>query len=176
MAVESTGMRAPARWLAVLRLVVGTWFVKGVVTKLTIRLAWGFLPLPAASDRWVNTMPKLLAKYAADNPFPAYRTFLLETVVPDPTLYANLTALGEVFVGISLVAGLLTPLGAVVGMALTLLYGLAVQHMSSGQLGFHVMLATSMIIFFGSRAGRVWGCDAWLRTRFPNSAVTRWLT
>jgi uncharacterized membrane protein YphA (DoxX/SURF4 family) len=170
------GIRAPARWIAVFRIVVGAWFAKGVITKLTVTLAWGFLPVPAASDRWVATMPKLLAKYAAENPFPAYRAFLLDTVIPDPMLYANLTALGEAFVGISLLFGLLTPAGAVAGMALTLLYGLAVQHMSSGQLGFHVMLATSMLAFFFSRAGREWGADAWLRARFPNAAVTRWFT
>ena len=85
-------------------------------------------------------MPKLLAKYAADNPFPAYKAYLLDTVIPNAALYANLTALGEAFVGISLLAGLLTPLGAAAGLWLTLMYGLAVQHMSSGQLGFHVML------------------------------------
>ena len=169
-------MRAPARWLAVFRMVVGAWFAKGVITKLTVTLAWGFLPVPAASDRWVATMPKLLAKYAAENPFPAYRSFLLDTVIPDPVFFANLTALGEAFVGISLLAGLLTPAGAAAGLALTLLYGLAVQHMSSGQLGFHVMLAMSMVAFFFSRAGREWGADAWLRARFPNAAFTRWLT
>ena len=28
------GVRAPDRWLAVLRMVVGAWFAKGVITKL----------------------------------------------------------------------------------------------------------------------------------------------
>jgi uncharacterized membrane protein YphA (DoxX/SURF4 family) len=176
MAADPSGMRAPARWIALLRIVVGAWFAKGVITKLTIVFAWGFLPVPAASDRWVAAMPKLLAKYAADNPFPAYRAYLLDRVIPDPAFYANLTAFGEAFVGLSLLAGLLTPLGAVTGLALTLLYGLAVQHMSSGQLGFHVILATSMVAFYFSRAGREWGCDAWLRVRFPAAAVIRWFT
>ena len=170
------GVRAPDRWLATLRIVVGAWFAKGVITKLGVSLAFGFLPIPVASARWVATMPKLLAKYAADNPFPAYRAYLLDTVIPDAALYANLTAFGEVFVGISLLCGLVTPFGALVGFALTIFYSLAVQHMSSGQLGFHVMLGAMMIAFFFSRSGRTWGVDGWLRSRWPGSSLVHWLT
>jgi len=170
------GVRAPDRWIAVLRMVVGAWFAKGVITKLGVTLAFGFLPVPGASERWAGTMPKLLAKYAAENPFAVYKGYLLDTVIPNAALYANLTALGEACVGISLLAGLLTPLGAVAGFALTLIYGFAVQHMSSGQLGFHVMLGAMMIAFFFSRSGRVWGADAWLRARWSGSSLVRWLT
>lgn len=173
---SGTGMRAPDRWLAGLRMVVGAWFVTGVITKLGVSLAFGFFPIPVASARWVVTMPKLLAKYAADNPFPAYRAYLLDTVIPGASLYANLTAFGEVFVGISLLFGLVTPLGALVGFTLTIFYGLAVQHMSSGQLGFHVMLGAMMIAFFFSRGGRSWGADGWLRSRWPGSSLVNWLT
>lgn len=172
----SQGVRAPDRWLAVLRMVVGAWFAKGVITKLGVTLAFGFLPVPGASARWTATMPKLLAKYAAENPFPFYKAYLLDTVIPNAALYADLTAFGEVFVGVSLLAGLVTPLGAVAGLGLTILYGLAVQHMSSGQLGFHVMLGPMMIAFFFSRSGRVWGVDAWLRARWPNATLVRWFT
>jgi uncharacterized membrane protein YphA (DoxX/SURF4 family) len=171
-----SGMRAPDRWLAILRIVVGAWFLKGIGTKVGIAFAWVFVPVPAASDRWLAAMPKLLAKYALENPFPGYRAYLLETVIPNAALYANLTALGEAFVGVSLLAGLLTPAGASVGLLLTLAYGSAVQHMSSGQLGFHVLLAALMITFFFTGAGRRWGVDGWLRRRFPASAVLRWLT
>jgi uncharacterized membrane protein YphA (DoxX/SURF4 family) len=169
-------MRAPGRWLAVLRIVVGAWFAKGAVTKIAITLAWGILPVPTASDRWIATMPKLLARYAAENPFPAYRAYLLDTVIPNAAPYATLTALGETFVGLSLLAGALTPAGALIGFALTLLYGSAVQHMSPGQQGFHVMLAAMMIAFFFSRAGRTWGVDGVIREWRPDSFLARRLT
>jgi uncharacterized membrane protein YphA (DoxX/SURF4 family) len=173
---STPGMRTPDRWLAMLRIVVGTWFTKGVLTKLSVALAWGWLPLPVASARWMGTMPKLLAKYAADNPFAGYRSYLLDTVVPNAPLYANLTAFGEAFVGLSLLTGTVTPLGAVVGFGLSIVYGLTVQHMSSGQLGFHVLLAALMTAFALARAGRTWGFDARLRTRFPDAALVRWFT
>lgn len=162
-------MHHPQRWIAVLRMVVGVWFAKSLLTKVTIVLAGGVLPLPAASGRWIAVMPKLLARYAAENPFPWYKSFLLGTVIPHAHLFATLTALGECAVGLSLLFGFLTRLGALFGVLQVIFYGLAVQHMSSGQQGFHVMLLAMMITFFFARAGRMWGLDGWLIDRHPDS-------
>ena len=159
-----TTMRHPERWLAVLRITVGLWFLKSIATKVSVALAAGFLPVPVASERWIETMPKLLARYAAENPFPAYKAFLLGTVVPNQA-FAHLTALGEVAVGLSLVLGLFTEVGAVAGALQVIFYGLAVQHMSPGQQGFHVMLFAMMVAFLFARAGRTWGIDAVLARR-----------
>jgi uncharacterized membrane protein YphA (DoxX/SURF4 family) len=172
MSSPLTSMRVPDRWLAVLRIVVGLWFVKSLFTKLTIVLAWGFLPVPAATPRWIGVMPKLLARYAADDPIGWYRSFLLDTVIPNSHVFAHLTALGEVAVGLSLTLGVVTVLGAFFGFFQVLFYALAVQHMSSGQQGFHVMLGAMMIAFFFARAGRCWGIDSWLVRRYPRSFWT----
>src|SRR5258705_8041475 len=157
------GMRYPERWLAILRITVGLWFLKSIFTKVTIAVIAGLIPIPAASARWIETMPKLIAKYAADNPIPGYKAFLLGTVVPEQA-YAHLTALGEVAIGLSLTLGLLTRVGAGFGALQVLMYGLVVQHMSPGQQGFHVMLFTMMVAFFFARAGLTWGVDG-LRAR-----------
>jgi uncharacterized membrane protein YphA (DoxX/SURF4 family) len=164
-------MRHPDRWLAALRIVVGLWFLKAILTKLTVTLAWGVLPVPVASDRWIAVMPKLIAQYAAEHPIPAYRAFLLDVVAPNE-VFAHLTALGEVAVGLSLTLGLLTEVGAFFGLLQVVFYGLAVQHTSPGQQGFHVLLATSMLAFLFARAGRVWGVDAW---RSRRGTVAAWL-
>lgn len=171
-----TTMRAPQKWIAVERMVVGAWFAKSILTKITIVLAGGFFPLPAATGRWQTVMPKLIAKYAADNPFPWYKSFLLDTVVANSHLFATLTAIGEVGVGISLLFGLLTPLGAFFGMLQVIFYGMAVQQQSSGQQGFHVMLFAMMLTFLFARAGRQWGIDARLRERWPNSRFVQLFT
>jgi uncharacterized membrane protein YphA (DoxX/SURF4 family) len=157
----------------VLRIVVGLWFAKSLLTKATIALAWGFLPVPASNGRWIAVMPKLIAKYAADNPIEWYRSFLLDTVIPNGHVFAHLTALGEVAIGLSLTLGVLTTLGAFFGLIQVIFYGLAVQHMSSGQQGFHVMLFAMMVAFLFARAGRTWGIDAWLVRRYPNSIWAR---
>ena len=76
--------------------------------------------------------------------------------------------------GLGLVLGLLTGLAALVGLYLALNFGLATQWMSFGQQGFHLLLTTSMIVFLGARAGRVWGLDAWLLGGASERA-RRWL-
>ena len=44
---RSIDMTRPSQWLAVLRILVGLYFVKSLVTKMTVVLAGGVLPLPA---------------------------------------------------------------------------------------------------------------------------------
>ena len=166
-------MRFPGRWLAVLRIVVGLWFLKALFTKLSLTLLWGFLPVPTASERWIHTMPMLVARYAEGNPVGFFKDFLQHTVIPYSQLFAQLTAFGEVAVGLGLTFGFLTALASALGLWIVLNYGLATQWMTPNQRGFHVVLAACMIAFFASRAGRHWGVDGWLRTRRPNSRLAR---
>jgi len=166
-------VRSPEHWLATLRIVVGLWFLKGVVTKLSITLAWGFLPVPSASGRWLHTMPVLVAKYADANPIGFVKSFLEQTVLPNSALFAQLTAFGEAAVGIGLSLGMLTPVASALGLWLVLNYGLATQWMGFSQQGFHVVLAACMIAFFFARAGRTWGLDARIRAWRPASWIVR---
>jgi uncharacterized membrane protein YphA (DoxX/SURF4 family) len=77
-------------------------------------------------------------------------------------------------VGVGLMLGFATRLSALVGLYLAVNFGLASQWMSFGQQGFHVLLATSMVVFLGAGAGRAWGLDGLLLRR-SGPAVTRWL-
>ena len=158
-------MLAPEGWLALLRVVVGVWFVKAVWTKLTVAFAWGVLPYLTVSPRFVGFHPKRVAEFAAGNPIGWYKEFLEQTVLPNAALFATLQVWGEVAVGIGLVLGLATRLTALVGLYLAVTFGLASQWMSFGQQGFHLLLGTSMVIFLGAGAGRAWGLDALLMRR-----------
>ena len=161
----------PQGWIVLLRVVVGGWFLKVVWTKLTLEFVWGAIPYPAVSPRFLGFHPKRVAEFAAGNPVGWYKEFLEGTVLPNTKLFATLQAYGEVCVGIGLVLGLFTGLTALVGLFLTLNFGLATQWMSVGQQGFHLLLVTSMAIFIGCRAGRVWGLDRLLLRAAPNSAL-----
>jgi len=156
-------MKYPEGAVALLRVVVGAWFVKAVWTKLAI--ASGAIPYPTVSPRFLAFHPKRVAEFAAGNPVGWYKDFLETTVLPHATLFATLQTFGEVAVGIGLLFGLLTRLTALVGLFLAINFGLATQWMSFGQQGFHVLLTTSMLIFLVTGAGRVWGVDRWLRSR-----------
>jgi thiosulfate dehydrogenase [quinone] large subunit len=162
----------PERAVAVLRIVVGAWFLKAVWTKLALGFAAGAIPYPTVSPRFLAFQPKRVAEFAAGNPVGWYKDFLEQTVLPHASLFATLQTYGEVAVGIGLVLGLFTGLSALVGLFLALNFGLATQWMSFGQQGFHLLLITSMILFLVTRAGRVWGIDGWLLPRAPRR---RWL-
>ena len=162
---STSGLRSPERWLAVLRIAIGVWFAKAFLTKLSVTLLWGFLPVPTASERWMHVMPVLVDKYAEGNPIGWVKDFLQQTVLHHPRVFAQLTALGEAAVGLGLVLGFLTSLAAVVGLFLVLNYFLAVQWQGSAQQGFHYVLAVTLIVILATRAGQWFGVDGWLRAR-----------
>jgi thiosulfate dehydrogenase [quinone] large subunit len=166
-------MRQPERWLAVLRIAVGVWFAKAIFTKLSVTLAWGFLPIPTATDRWMHVMPMLVGKYAEGNPVGFFREFLQSTVVMHPQLFAQLTAFGEAAVGLGLVFGCLTTLASSIGLVLVVNYGLAVQWQGSAQQGFHYTLIVTLVVILATRAGRVWGVDGWIRAHRPGWWLAR---
>lgn len=166
-------MDHPAQWLAVLRIAVGLYFVKSLVTKMTIVLLGGFLPVPAVSARWIEVMPKIVARQAAENPILFYKQFLEGTVLTHAELFAHLTAWGETVVGIGLTLGLLTGVSSLIGLFLVTNYGLATQWMSPGQQGFHLVLFVLMVAFFFARAGRTWGLDGRIASGTPKSVLAR---
>src|SRR5215475_11218482 len=178
-------MKVPQIWLAVLRIVVGAWFLKAVWTKLTVELAWGVVPYLAVSPRFLGFQPKRVAEFANGNPAVAelakgnpviwYKQFLEDTVLPHARLFAHLQAYGEAAVGLALLLGFCVGLTALIGLFLSLNYGLATQWMTFGQQGFHVLLITSMIMFLGARAGRVGGLDG-LILRKVSPSRRRWLS
>ena len=166
-------MSHPAEWLAILRIVVGLYFVKSLVTKMSIVTVGGVLPVPAVSERWLSVMPKIVAKQASENPLSFYKQFLDGTVLQHSSTFAQLTAWGETVTGLGLTLGLCTGIASLVGLVLVINYGLATQWMSPGQQGFHIVLFFLMIAFFFARAGRTWGLDAWLARRRAGSILSR---
>ena len=166
----------PHGWIVLLRVVVGAWFLKAVWTKLTLAHLWGVIPYPAVSPRFLGFHPKRVAEFAAGNPIGWYKEFLEGTVLPHTKLFASLQAYGEACVGIGLILGLVTGLSALVGLFLSLNFALAAQWMSFGQQGFHLLLVTSMVIFLGTRAGRVWGLDCLLLRAKPKFKALRFLS
>lgn len=151
------------RGLALIRIVVGLWFAKAIWTKLL--LVGGVLPVPLASARWVETMPRIITRQMAENPVAWYRGFVEGVVLPNAPLFAHLTALGEALAGALLVLGLFSGLGSLVALMLSINYGLATWHMSPASQGFHWTLIAVMLGLLIGRAGFTWGLDGVLRER-----------
>lgn len=170
---EPVTMSHPDRWMAVLRIVLGFWFVKALWTKLDVVLLGGFFPFLGVEPRWVAMMPTIVARQAAENPIVWYKAFLDSTVLPNAALFAQLTAWGETLVGLSLVLGLFAGLGSLGALLLSLSYGLASWHLSPSSAGFHYMLISVAIVLFLARSGKAWGLDAWIAWRWPGTVLSR---
>lgn len=158
-------------WLAIIRIVVGVWFLKSAFTKLSLVFLKGFLPLPIVSQGYIDRLPKLLQRYASENPLEWYKNFLEQTVLSNIETFGFLTAYGETGVGLGLILGLFTAFCAFVGLILSISYGLATFWMSPGSMGFHILLGTCMVAFLFSRAGRTLGLDGWLAKKFPQGLL-----
>jgi uncharacterized membrane protein YphA (DoxX/SURF4 family) len=94
-------------------------------------------------------------------------------VLPNSALFAQLTAWGEVVAGAGLTLGLFCGVAGLVGLFLSINYGMASYWQSANQKGFHIVLVGCMLVFVLARAGRAWGLDAWLAWRFPGAWFTR---
>ena len=156
-------MRHPGQWLAVLRIATGVWFIKAIWTKWV--LLGGILPVPMASQRWIETMPKILEGYAEINPLAWLRSILQHSVIPNVEIFAHLTAIGEGLVGIGLTLGLLTRTSAVGGFFLLIIYEFGAMGLPFSRHGLRLLMIVAVVAFFFARAGAVWGCDAWLSRR-----------
>jgi uncharacterized membrane protein YphA (DoxX/SURF4 family) len=150
-------------WLALIRIVAGLfWFTHGLAKVST----------PAFVNR---QMPQNVGRGAgAIGGF--YHQFLVGTVLPHAHVFAYLAEWGELLVGVSLLLGLLTPLGAAVGMWLTLNYWMLAGgwRMPEGLWGnpfLAFLLSFTMLVL---PAGAFVSVDALLRTRRVTSRkITR---
>lgn len=156
-------MRNADRWLAVLRIATGAWFIKAIWTKWV--LLAGMVPVPMASQRWIETLPHILQGYAEVNPLTLFGSALQHTVIPNVEVFAHLTAIGEGIVGIGLTLGLLTRTSAVGGLFLLLCYEFGALGLPFSRHGLRLFMIVALLAFFFARAGAVWGCDAWLDRR-----------
>src|SRR5918996_4087703 len=116
---EESPMKSSGVAIALVRVIVGGWFLKAALFKLTIAYASG-IPVPTVSQRFINFLPKCLAEFASDNPVHWYQQFLVETAIPHAMLFAFLEAFGEVGVGVGLTLGLLTSFCSLVGLVMSL--------------------------------------------------------
>ncbi|MDP9110986.1 MAG: DoxX family membrane protein [Candidatus Eremiobacteraeota bacterium] len=152
-----------ATWIAVLRIVLGSiWLAHGVPKFLQ---SAQFMPP-------TGFMPTAIAESVKSHSG-FYHDFLLNVVTPHAAIFAELVRLGEVLVGLSLLFGLLTRLGALGGVFLALnYYFLNNPKPSFGSLGTldFATLVLSAVIFV-LPAGRMLGVDALLGRKRPEPAL-----
>lgn len=150
-----------ATWLAVVRIFTGAFWLSHGIPKLMNPQFFG-----------PDGMAGMVSQNAAQGSGP-YNAFLQNVVLQNPVLFSHLVAWGETLTGVSLLLGLLTRVGGIVGMFLTLNYFLmkgSYAHITSiGGLdaaGFALSFISAVL-----PTGLVFGLDQLLRSRrVTNSA------
>jgi len=144
---------APMRITAVVRILTGLLFVAEGLSKVTGEFVRGGFAKHAAG--------------IAAGSFPFWRHFLEATVVPRAGAFAWVIALGELAVGLGLLAGFLTRIAAGGGALLMLSIALGEAKPDAGAAwddwitsGLTPKLAfLLLLLLFAVDAGKVWGLD-----------------
>ena len=148
--------------LALIRASFGLYFIVSALRKTTG--GWFSNPDPMLEFLGKN-IPQAPATYVA---------FLDGVVMPNAPTFAQFVLVGEWVVGISLLLGLFTRLGSIVGMWLMFNFmtakGFLNSEGSNDRLYFVALFAFAI-----AAAGLVWGMDGALRDKFERNAITRWL-
>jgi len=106
------------------------------------------------------------AVWAKSNPYPFMADFLANTAAPNAATVVTIIALLEVLVGISLLFGFLTRLGALGGVVLNVIFYLAAGHTSPSTAAANLMMIGAQLAMVAAPGGRVLGLDAILHRKF----------
>jgi uncharacterized membrane protein YphA (DoxX/SURF4 family) len=139
--------------LAVLRLVTGyLWY-----TQLGWKVPW--------TTSGYNELQKYVLKEAHYAIIPVYRVFIEQAILPNYTLIAYLTYFTEAFIALSLIFGILTRLGSLVGTLWAVQLYLGLSAAPGEWYWTYGMLVMVNVTLFFTDAGRFGGVDQWLRPR-----------
>ncbi len=137
-------------WFAVLRIGVGLWWLESVRHKPLRSFLRG------GAMGWVEKL------VTGDHPVPPYARFIQRFVLASETRRvwnSRLVVAGEAAVGVSLVLGLLTPLGLAVGLFLNVNYLLLVGLTDQGEQGQNLMMILAQAVLLGAGAWGAWSLD-----------------
>ena len=151
-----------AKGLALARIAFGLYFLQHAWSKTTAGYLTSGQPL-------VQFLQQPLAHSTG-----FYHDFLVGVVLPHATLFSILVTLAEWVAGVSLTLGLLTRVGAVTGMWLTLNYMLMKGPFNSASL-IDELFFVSCLAFLLAGAGLVWGLDGALQDSLGRYSLVRWL-
>jgi uncharacterized membrane protein YphA (DoxX/SURF4 family) len=137
-------------------------------------LRWKLPPdFAPATGRGLMDWLTLEVQYPA---FQVYADFVDGVVIPNFALFAWLIFLAELGTGLALLTGTLTRLAAAAGLLMSINLGMGLLEVPGEWPWSYAMLAMWHGLFLVTAPGRLWGVDEWLRRRWPDSGLLRWLS
>ena len=154
---SSLGEQVPRWLLVIIRIVQGPmWLSSG----------WYWL----TADTTAEMTQQISGVIESGRTYQFFVPFLEGVVLPYSPVFAFLVTAGELFVGVTLTLGLMTRLGAAVGMFLAFnyacLYGNTLLPVGGNWLYFCYLIP----VLIGA-AGRSFGIDYWLHRRWPHLPI-----
>jgi len=107
---------------------------------------------------------------------PLQAAFVENFVVPNLSWMGWFIWLMEAFIGLSLILGMVSRLGALVGLVQAANLFIGLSAVPTEWVWSYALLFTFHLLFFCIPPGRIWGVDAWLQRRLqPLAASNNWL-
>ena len=154
------------RTIAIARMLIGLLWL----TSLRWKLPPDFRP---DSGRGLRDWLDLEVEHAA---FQTYGDLISTLVIPNFTAFAWMVFVAELAVGLSLLTGIWTRLGALLGLLMSINLGIGLLGVPGEWPWSYGMMAMWHATFLATAAGRVWGLDGWLRSRGADHSWQRRLT
>jgi thiosulfate dehydrogenase [quinone] large subunit len=152
-----------AQSLAVIRIGLGLYFLSFATQKL----GGGYLSSGAGLGRQLQQ--------GLSNSQNFYAPFLAGVVIPNGDFFARLVTLGELFVALTMIFGVLTRAGGLVGMFLNLNYML-MKGLASSAGSVDRLFVLIELVMVAAAAGLVWGLDGALGAWLARIPVVSWLS
>ena len=147
--VSGTTWLTAAEWLAVLRIGLGAWWFKSFLHK--DKAAWFHR---GAGISWGQSV-------AEKHKWPFVKKSFTAVVAPHPKTMAYVVVLGEAAIGLGLILGFLSPVAAIAGILLNIMYFILMITDWSEQ-GQNFMMILASVVVLGTHAWNTWSIDHWL--------------
>jgi thiosulfate dehydrogenase (quinone) large subunit len=143
--VETTWLSGP-EWLAVLRIGLGLWWLE----------SWRHKDKAAWFRR--NAGINWAASVAEKHRWPFVRTSFQRVVAPRPRAMSYVVVFAELAIGLGLILGFLTPVAALGGLLLNVMYLVLMIHDWAEQ-GQNSMMALISVVVLGAHGWQTWSLD-----------------
>jgi len=118
-------------------------------------------------DAYFGGLSKVFATvWAKTNPYSLMADFLTNTAASNAPAFVTAIAVTEVLVGLSLLLGILTRVGAFGGIVMNVIFYLVAGHTSPSTAGINLIMIGSELAMMVAPGGRVLGLDAILHRKF----------
>jgi thiosulfate dehydrogenase [quinone] large subunit len=142
----STTWLTAGEWLAVLRIGLGAWWFKSFWHK--DKAAWF---KRGAGISWGQSV-------AEKHKWAFVKKGFETVVVPRPKIMAYVVVLGELAIGLGLILGFLSPIAAIAGIILNIMYFILMITDWAEQ-GQNFMMILASVVVLGTHAWNVWSID-----------------